>query len=209
MKRFLSLFVLVLTFCMTAVAQGLSVKNFTRESNDMSVALQRKDAKGQPCALIKVNLPIANVRFKGDVVGKTTYQKNAYYVYVPAGAKGLCLELEGVVLLNLSFSDFGFDMLNGLAVYSLEVDFDPMSAYWNDFGLTYYSFDVYPNSAILEIDGYFYGFSFDGTLSFYLPKGKHDYRITSDGYKTKEGVLDTRSNKQVMKLQLPRGSDVK
>lgn len=202
MKRYLSLFVLVLTFWMTAVAQGLSVKNFTRESNDMSVALQRKDAKGQPCALIKVNLPIANVRFKGDVVGITTYHNNAYYVYVPTGAKGLCLELEGVVLLNLSFSDFGFDILNALAIYSLELDFNPMSSYWNDFGLTYYTFDIYPNSAVLEVEGYFYGISFDGTLGIYLPRGKHSYRIVSDGYNTKEGVLDTQSSTKAMSFQL-------
>lgn len=202
MKRYLSLIVLVLAFCTTAAAEGLAVKSFTRESNDVSAAWQRNDAKGQPCALIKVNLPIANVRFKGDVVGKTICRKNAYYVYVPTGTKGLSLELDGVVLLNLSFSDFGFDILNGLAIYSLDVDFDPLSAYWNDFGLTYYTFDVSPNSAVLEVEGYFYGFSFDGTLGIYFPKGKHSYRIVSDGYKTMEGVMGAELDKRVVQCQL-------
>ena len=46
--------------------------------------LERKDAKGKSCALLRVQILDNNVKFAGDIVGEVKRDGNEYLVYVPA-----------------------------------------------------------------------------------------------------------------------------
>lgn len=46
--------------------------------------LERKDAKGKSCALLRVQILDNNVKFAGDIVGDVKRDGNEYLVYVPA-----------------------------------------------------------------------------------------------------------------------------
>ena len=51
--------------------------------------LERKDAKGKSCALLRVQILDNNVKFAGDIVGEVKRDGNEYLVYVRVTCKSV------------------------------------------------------------------------------------------------------------------------
>lgn len=64
--------------------QEITVISFEQKVADISARTNRRDdIKGLPCALIKVQFPIQDAIFLGDIVGTTPFKTNEYWVYMP------------------------------------------------------------------------------------------------------------------------------
>ena len=83
---------LILLFCTVFIALAaqaqLEVKeDLTSQIDNAFQTEPRSDGNQKPCALIIVKIPLDNVEFDGNVVGKTVRKKDGYWVYVTSGTK--------------------------------------------------------------------------------------------------------------------------
>ena len=68
--------------------QQLKIEQMSAAGNDISASQFRvMDAKGKPCALVKVLLPAEGATFEGNVVGIPEFKQGEYWVYMPDGTK--------------------------------------------------------------------------------------------------------------------------
>lgn len=75
-------------------------------------APRKDDANGQPCAVIKINIPATNVEIVGDI--KSVEKVNGLWkVYVWEGSKRIRIIIDGVV------GNYEFDAVEGLHTYEM------------------------------------------------------------------------------------------
>lgn len=65
---------------------------------------KRLDLNGMGCALLKIELPVENVTFEGNVVGAVKYTTNEYWIYMTDGSKKLKVHAPGQPNLMLEFA---------------------------------------------------------------------------------------------------------
>ena len=119
-KKFLIGFLLVLFLCPTLQAQELIVKSFCEASHDLAARTQsRKDINGNYCALVKVQLVVSDVGFGGNVVGDVPFYRNEYWVYMAQGSKRVKVFSQDYLPLEVNFSEYGIDHLEGQVTYIL------------------------------------------------------------------------------------------
>ena len=83
------LILLCLFVSLQGFSQSLVVESFKAKSNDLTARVkERKDLNGNPCALIKVELPIKDILFEGNVVGEFGLYKRKPKVYDKILRKG-------------------------------------------------------------------------------------------------------------------------
>ena len=91
MKRMVKSVAVVTLLLLTAVSvygQELRVKAFHSADNDKSAVNHcRSDRNGEACTLLKVKLPLAGVKFSGNVVGEVSYHDGEYWVYQTNGSR--------------------------------------------------------------------------------------------------------------------------
>lgn len=113
-------FFLVLFLCPALLAQELTVKSFCEASHDLAARTQsRKDINGNYCALVKVQLVVSDVGFGGNVVGDVPFYRNEYWVYMAQGSKRVKVFSQDYLPLEVNFSEFGIDHLEGQVTYIL------------------------------------------------------------------------------------------
>lgn len=100
MKR-ITLLASILFCYSTMFAQHYEIKNVVELQRDLTARVDvRKDAKGQECAFVRVNIPsVKNVKFVTETVGETINLPGEYGVYVPANTSSL-----SVMVNNESYS---------------------------------------------------------------------------------------------------------
>lgn len=122
MKKLLIL-ALAMTVTLTAMAQSLVVKEVERATSDISGSTQRRtDDAGRICALLKVDLPLENVTFKGDVVGKVEFRTGEYWAYMKNGAESITLSHPDYESLTIEFAAWGIDAVRSLQTYLIRID---------------------------------------------------------------------------------------
>ena len=65
---------------------------------------KRLDLNGMGCALLKLELPIENVTFEGNVIGNVNYTTNEYWIYLTDGTKRLKIHAPGNSNVLLEFA---------------------------------------------------------------------------------------------------------
>jgi len=102
--RRLYVLLLVLVTIDVVVAQQLSVVGFDELTQDISArSQQRLDLNGDPCALIKVQIPgLSDVVFDGWVIDQN-YTPGEYRVYVPGGTKKIIIKHQNFLPLEYRF----------------------------------------------------------------------------------------------------------
>lgn len=128
MKKLFSLFMLWMSvLCMQA--QEIRMKSMELLSNDLTARVQsRQDLNGNFCALVKVQLPIEGLQFEGNVIGKTEYHTNEYFVYMTSGSKGLMIRHPKYQTLFVNFNDLGISSVETRNTYGLKLEADRLDA---------------------------------------------------------------------------------
>ena len=119
MKR---LFCMMLVFSSISVfsQKEMKVVSFKQSTSDISARTnQREDTKGEACALVKVQLPIRNALFDGDIIGEIAYKTNEYWVYMPQNSSQLVIKLQNCRPLKVEFNKFGIPYLESKGTYEL------------------------------------------------------------------------------------------
>lgn len=103
MKKFLcATVVLFCSFC-SLHAQELTMSDFYVDSSDLAAQVhQVPDLNGDPCALIKLGLAVADAKFEGDVV-KFEYKDGEYWLYLPEGSSWLTIKTTEYTPLRCDF----------------------------------------------------------------------------------------------------------
>lgn len=124
MKNLL-LIVLLLASCVETTAQNLGVeeKLHTRIFEVLKSDEMRTDANGVPCALVKVQLPIENVVFEGNVID-SEFKTNEYWVFLTAGTKQFRIKCPGAYPLDIDATEVEPNGLKAKLIYSVSLRFD-------------------------------------------------------------------------------------
>lgn len=124
-------------FCMMLVFLSISafsqkeikVVSFKQSTSDISARTkQREDPKGEVCALVKVQLPIRNALFEGDIIGEIDHKTNEYWVYMPPKSMQLVVKIQDFKPLKVDFNEHGISSLDTKGTYELCVIEDEISS---------------------------------------------------------------------------------
>lgn len=124
MKKIISLSILLLQALMVLTARGgeLNVVSFGADAFDISASTNKRlDLNGQPCALVIVELPIADCQFAGGVVGDCEFKISEHWVYLTKGTKRFKIQAAGYPSLMVSTVDSNGDGVNALTTYRLKL----------------------------------------------------------------------------------------
>lgn len=129
MRRILLLLTILISSVWT-YSQELKVVEFRKESSMINIGVQKKDLNGQLCALIKVQLPIAGVKFEGNII-ESIYDINEYILYMSPNSKKLIIKCPQTKPLYIDFSDVStIKKLESKGVYILTIELNTdMSIY--------------------------------------------------------------------------------
>jgi hypothetical protein len=98
----------------------IKVVSFKQSISDISARTnQREDPKGDVCALVKVQLPIRNALFDGEIIGGIAYKTNEYWVYMPQKSTQLVIKLQDCKPLKVNFTNYGIPSLESKGTYEL------------------------------------------------------------------------------------------
>ena len=188
MSRYLACIITVLLFVGQSLsAQELTVKEFRLDDTDISaVKFQVKDLGGDPCALIKVGLAIADATFEGDIV-KSEFKDGEYWVYLVGGANWLNIKTKKYLPLR-----YEFDGVAGNSTYIMQIE-RPQIAYDGPTGLVTITSNV-PNADVY-IDGE--KMSSVTPYTYKGPEGKHLVELKAAGYNDERSTVDVELNKKL------------
>lgn len=120
--------VLLITALVAATAMGreLTLREITTESMRLDANNGkglRRDAVGNKCALLKVELPVSGAIFEGTIMGDVEYHGVTYMVYVPEGTRQIRIMLDGYLTLPVDLtSESSPSGVKGGQVYYIVVD---------------------------------------------------------------------------------------
>lgn len=100
--------IIILILCLTftfvsIIAQDIQVKSFSLQIEPMTVPMQRTDANGSVCALVKVIIPDAQATYEGNVIGECEYKFAEYWCYLSPGSKQLKVKCSKCEPLMVNF----------------------------------------------------------------------------------------------------------
>lgn len=101
MKRVL--FILLMVLPLLGYCGNIEVKSFTAQLFDISASkYERLDLNGNPCALVKVRLPIEGCKFEGNVID-WKFDVNEYWVWLTKGTKRFDIKCPDSETLSVFF----------------------------------------------------------------------------------------------------------
>lgn len=201
MKR-ICLFSVLCWAVMTLVAQNLTVSSMTAASMDISASqYERKDVNGDPCALIKVQLPAIGARFEGNVIGEPEFKTGEYWVYMSSGSQMLRVKHPNVLPLTVTFQDYGIKSVQAKQTYELVLIMPQLIGQEFDDGMRYLVMTVTPAHSIVYIDGQLQQVN-NGTVSRRLSMGKHTYRVEAVGFAPQNGTVELGDGKKSLPITL-------
>ncbi len=119
MKRIICM-MLVFSSISVFSQKEIKVVSFKQSTSDISARTnQRDDPKGEVCALVKVQLPIRNALFDGDIIGEIAYKTNEYWVYMPQKSNQLVIKLQDCAPLKVDFTNYDIPSLESKGTYEL------------------------------------------------------------------------------------------
>lgn len=119
MRKFLSL--LWLSVCVSSFSQNkIEVISFKQSLSDISAQTNRRDdTKGVACALIKVQFPMRNVLFDGNIAGEVSFKTNEYWVYMPEKSTSIEVKAAECEPLTIDFNKYGISSVESKGTYEL------------------------------------------------------------------------------------------
>ena len=104
------------------LAQKLLVESFLVLPTDISASkFARKDGNGIDGGLIKVLLPMNDVKFEGNIILPIEKKTSEYWVYMTEGSKELKISIPGYALVLVDFRKWGVDGIVSKMSFVLEI----------------------------------------------------------------------------------------
>lgn len=187
----------------TAEGGELTLKTIKENAFDLSARdgqTARKDKVGNPCALLRIELPIEKVSFEGNVLGDVPYKGNEHWVYVAGGTKTIKIRANGFDTMTVDLtSASGPTGVKGSMVYNINIGgYESSSSRSASTPMrtdNYLYLTVSPKNAVVDIDNLLVSVV-DGTVSKRLPYGTHTYSVRSPGFDTKTGSFEITSKEK-------------
>ncbi len=196
-KRYIAIALALLCKC-ALWAQEVKVKSFEQDPTDLAAQHENvKDANGDMCALIKVQILDEAVKFEGDVIKQSEKSPNEYYVYVIDGTQRLKISASNAMPAEVEFSKYGIDELKGGITYVLKMEMPEAAP-----GVT---FEVGMPNVNITVDGKAYKTDAAGGLDLPLTNGKHSFVVSKAGYKTYQGSFEINKVPVIQQITLQRG----
>lgn len=196
-KRFFAIALALLCKC-AIWAQEVKVKSFELDPTDLTAQHENvKDANGDMCALIKVQILDDKVKFEGDIIKQAEKSPNEYYVYVIDGTQRLKLSASNAMPTEVEFSQYGIDEIKGGLTYILKMEVPEVAP-----GAT---FEVGMPNVDITVDGKAYKTDATGGLDLPLSNGTHSFVVSKAGYKTYQGSFDIDKIPVIQQVTLQRG----
>lgn len=121
MKKHLFIQLFIITFGLFANGQEIMIKSFSLQMEPMTVPMQRTDANGNVCALVKVIIPNAQASFEGSLIGDCDYKTSEYWCYLSPGSKQLRVKYPNCEPLMVNFEKILGDGLKSKQIYELHL----------------------------------------------------------------------------------------
>ena len=104
MKNIYAVIVTLFFACLHLGAQELEPSAFRFDESDLEAKLNPVlDLNGVPGALVRVQLPSAEVSFEGNLIETPKYEKGEWLIYLPAGTEKVKILLQGYNPLEYVF----------------------------------------------------------------------------------------------------------
>ena len=207
LKPIQNILLFLLAVALSAVAgsaQELQITDATAAMEPMTVPMQRLDYNNQICALVKVVLPLADVRFEGNIVGEPEFRTSEYLVYLTPGTKMLKIKAPGHYPVMADFIKLGLGPLESKTIYYLTVKSTATGQTSAQPAVTanYAILSVQPPTATVEIDGQQMQVE-DGSVVTMLKLGQHTWQAKAAGYAADSGTFQvTAGEKTNISIQL-------
>lgn len=177
--------ILFLISTLAVYAQELKVSSMKAAPMDLSASTHmRRDANGDPCALVKVVLRAEGASFEGNIVGDTEFRTNEYWVYMTAGSKMLQIKHISADPTLIRFTELGVEPLQGKQTYILMVSL-PQQQQSSTTQKVVINFS--PSSAMVIIDGKVIKTNNGVATATLTADRDYDYMVAAEGYDTSEG----------------------
>ena len=175
-------------------AQELTVKRMMMQMNDLSASQYRRDdINGQACALVKVQLAVANVVFEGNIIMPVEYKGGEYWVYMSHESRELRIkhqsDIPSFVPLHVRFEDYGINSVQSLKTYNLTLLMPQVLSAGAEAGSRYFRLTVSPGNSNVTVDGIKQLVDENGLVFVPLLPGTHYYQVEAEGYATKSGQV--------------------
>ena len=106
---------------MKSFADTLILKSVTMTLDPMTSSMQRLDANGNVCGLVKVILPNPGVSFEGNVIGEADYKTSEYWCYLSPGTRFLKIKYPNLEPLMIDFSEYFVKGIQGKRIYEISL----------------------------------------------------------------------------------------
>lgn len=189
MNRILIIIMFLIGSVLNTFGQEVSVNKAWHAEEPMTVPMQRQDANGQVCAIIKVQIPTAGVTFEGSIVGEPVFKTNEYWVYVTQGTKKLNVKVPGHYTKSVSFEDFGILPIEAKNIYYLVLSTRQSQQMETVASTNYVIMQITPANAVVKIDGNIHNVA-DNAVTALLPIGQHTYQVEAGGYVSESGSFN-------------------
>lgn len=121
MRRTLILYLMLAIFSMNLFAESPQLKSVAMTMEPMTTSMQRLDANGNICGLVKVILPSPNVSFEGNLIGETVYKTSEYWCYLSPNTKFLKVKYPGLEPLMIDFTNFFTNGIQSKKIYEVTI----------------------------------------------------------------------------------------
>lgn len=105
----------------TAFALSPQLKSVLLTTDPMTTAIQRYDANGDICALVKVIVPGNKVTFEGNVVGTCEFKTSEYWCYLSPNTRFLKIKYPNMVPLMVDFQEHIGTGVQSRRIYEIKI----------------------------------------------------------------------------------------
>ncbi len=196
MNKFVVYFVLFISMTIFS-AQFEIVKDVAERPGDLSVQkYPKKDVNGDWCALLKVFTDIKDLQFKGNGYENHDYRDGTYYVYMFNDSKNLTFIKDGYTTKPHNFPI----SLKSNVVFGIELKGVGEEKKHEDITINILG---EPDNSTIFLDG-----EDNGKIkSLKTSVGKHELKVTKDGFQTYTKTIEVSADKTLFNYKLEKVED--
>ena len=164
-----------------AFGQKVTIKDVKFVASDITASkYERKDAAGNICAAVKVQIPtVTGIQFSNKV-GDVQHSSGEYIVYVSPGIKTLTIADDNASLCVVDFEKVGIEVTSKCTYQVVLTQEQALNKV----------FKIEPITATLSVNGQIVALGEDGVGSVECEVGKiYNYTISASGYETIEDAF--------------------
>lgn len=198
--------VLLSFFCLVCLlAQNLQVQSFAPKPFDISASkFARKDGNGIDGGLVKVLLPMNDVKFEGNIILPIEKKTSEYWVYMTEESKELRISVPGYAPILVDFRKWGVDGVVSRMSFELVIFMEgkQFEGVFERLSMQELLMEFEPKNAVVKINSALFPTN-KGTLKATLPVGRYMCSVSAEGCKTYEEIVCVdESNPTHLKVKL-------